>query len=118
MRAASLAVQDGEDVKDGQFAQIQVFAGKRRNLPETPPTQLEFFWLASADSCALSSGCRKASVAMPGMAANRSCDTHAAQREESVAMPSVAANRSLLHSRRSRRPSVAMPSMAANRSIV
>jgi len=94
MRAASLAVQAGEDVKDPQFARIQVFAGKQRKPTETPPAQLEFFWPAPADSCALSSGCRKASVAMPGMAANRSCDTHAAQREESVAMPSIAANRS------------------------
>ncbi|GIX10336.1 MULTISPECIES: CRISPR-associated endonuclease Cas2 [unclassified Elioraea] len=30
-------------VTDAQFARIQVFAGKRRKPPETPPAQLEFF---------------------------------------------------------------------------
>lgn len=30
-------------VTDGQFGRIQVFAGKRRPPPETPPAQLEFF---------------------------------------------------------------------------
>jgi CRISPR-associated protein Cas2 len=30
-------------VTDGQFARIEVFAGKRRKPPETPPAQLEFF---------------------------------------------------------------------------
>lgn len=30
-------------VTDAQFSRIQVFAGKRRKPPETPPAQLEFF---------------------------------------------------------------------------
>lgn len=30
-------------VTDAQFSRIQVFAGKRRQPPETPPAQLEFF---------------------------------------------------------------------------
>jgi CRISPR-associated protein Cas2 len=30
-------------VTDAQFARIEVYAGKRRKSPETPPAQLEFF---------------------------------------------------------------------------
>ena len=30
-------------VTDAQFARIEIYAGKRRKSPETPPAQLEFF---------------------------------------------------------------------------